>query len=101
MNPNTPKKHSPGPWSVEDPFGTTLAIVQSGKLPSEWGFIAEIDLSDESISFDEATANANLIAASPELFAFVEECANDFDDRVSPRLKDKAKQIINKAKGIK
>ncbi|CAL8974569.1 hypothetical protein RHODGE_RHODGE_03289 [Rhodoplanes serenus] len=71
-------KHTPGPWTVEDPLGPeALWIVEAGKKPHEWRCIAMVcrdDLDDHDdldlpIGAGEQRANARLIAAAPETAA--------------------------------
>jgi predicted P-loop ATPase len=66
-------KHTPGPWSVDDPdqiwaesVGEYVAITQV----EDW----------ETIPREQAEANARLIAAAPELLDFVEEYIGAFEN---------------------
>ena len=66
--------HTPGPWTVEDPFDHELVIVQDGKASHEWQFIATIPHGDKDGDPDDipdviAERNARLIAAAPDLLA--------------------------------
>jgi hypothetical protein len=71
-------KHTPGPWTVEDPMGAEigLSIVQADLDSRDWEFIAMVCQSDPSeehmgrdrfISPEEQGANARVIAAAPEM----------------------------------
>lgn len=60
------------------------------------GFVGEIE---PVVGYPEREANVRLIAAAPDLYEFAMECANDFDDRVSPFLKDKARRLLAQVKG--
>lgn len=64
-------KHTPGPWAVEDPMGFELSIVEAGKPPHEWRFIASCALpkgdDDQDFTAREVHANAKLVAAAPEM----------------------------------
>lgn len=64
-------KFTPGPWCVETPMENELTIVQAGKETYDWNFIASCN---EEMGIDPATvaANAQLIAAAPELLAALE-----------------------------
>lgn len=66
-------KHTPGPWTVEDPMGPDiLSIVEAGKRSYEWRFIATVSLDDDEdddIPRREAEANAILLAEAPNLLA--------------------------------
>lgn len=63
--------HTPGPWAVEEPMDFELSIVEAGKPPHEWRFIAACPLDDDDVETgfprEEAEANARLIAAAPLL----------------------------------
>ena len=107
--------HTPGPWS---PHG--LAVYTDAKLP-HWisGRDARLRLIGMSVDhegfdyeavqfnapgYDEAAANAALIAAAPELLAaledvlgYGEDCAADRDER--PGCLERARAAIAKAKG--
>lgn len=67
-------KHTPGPWSVYDSFGKTLAVCigkdANGKRPCivDWPGFDSCDL-----PFRQQRANAHLIAAAPDLLAVVRE----------------------------
>lgn len=67
-------KHTPGPWSVEDPMGPELLqIVANANAPVyEWRWIAQVGTEEPEDRFDvppdEARANARLIAAAPEMY---------------------------------
>lgn len=71
-------KHTPGPWSVEDPMGADVGlwIVQSGLEPYQWSCIAMVTDGEDGTARDEGgrfigrteqEANARLIAASPDV----------------------------------
>jgi hypothetical protein len=64
-------KHTPGPWTVEDPLGPEILniVARAGRRVRDWKIVAQISasLEDAEIPFFEAKANANLIAAAPEL----------------------------------
>lgn len=73
--------HTPGPWSVEDPIGGELSIVEVNKPTHEWKFIATVYLR-EGNDPDEfphlvSEANARLIAAAPDLLAIAKQCASE------------------------
>lgn len=68
----TDARHTPGPWTIEQPLHFALSIVEAGKPTSEWRFIADIPLPDtdgggDEIPLTEAQANARLVAAAPDL----------------------------------
>lgn len=66
-------KATPGPWSVEDPMGFELSIVETDKPTHEWRFIAGCALpdgdDDQAFTGREIHANAKLIALAPTLAA--------------------------------
>lgn len=56
------RKHTPTPWTVEDPLGPEeLSIVQAGKQTYEWQFIAHVpvDTSEDDGGFPPSVAHAN------------------------------------------
>lgn len=48
---------------------------------------------------EQRKANAAIIAAAPDLLAFIQDCANDRDGRISPGLQSKALELL-KEKGL-
>ena len=70
----TEKPFTPGPWSVESPFGNDdLAIVaDADREVYDWNILASCFSSDgdgePAIPVAEMQANARLIAASPDLY---------------------------------
>lgn len=83
-------KHTPGPWTVEDPMGPEiLSIVARGeRAVYEWLHVAQMaaepDEADD-IPRIEAEANALLIAAAPDLLEFSEKLLiykHEDDDRI-------------------
>jgi hypothetical protein len=105
--------HTPGPWS-QDPDSTGTVSADKDGL-----FIAETETEDRP--FTECRANARLIAATPELFAFIQQIARmtmdgepvsdgndiysdfemDNDDAVATlnRLIEEARRLEARAKG--
>lgn len=71
-------KATPGPWVVETPLDFELSIVQANLMPFDWRFIASCSLPVEStdIQSSEVHANAQLIAAAPELADYVRDKAD-------------------------
>lgn len=59
-------KHTPGPWGPQTMFGHNLTIgIDYPEGDERDHYLAEVTCGDP----DELQANANLIGASPELFA--------------------------------
>jgi hypothetical protein len=54
-------KHTPGPWKIDEATDLPLAVIED--TPEGYGVCEMDDLRDE----DEVFANAQLIAAAPEL----------------------------------
>lgn len=100
-------KHTPGPWTVEDPMDFELSIVEANKETYEWRFIASIPLNDDDdadIPRATAEANAQLIAAAPDLLEAAQamlEALGYFGAQDSPldRVRVKMKAAIAKAEG--
>lgn len=94
-------KHTPGRWQLTTvPFelrNTDSAAAIYGPLSKEGGacFIADISRSPGD---EEATANAKLIAAAPELLEALKEAVGDvmFED-LPFRIKEKMLAAIKKA----
>lgn len=107
-------KHTPGPWEVEDQMGAEigLSVVQAGLKTYEWEFIAmvcqstagdEIMGRQRFISPDEQKANANLIAAAPDLLKIADQYKSDLlyppsKDSIQRRLQ-LIEAVIAKAEG--
>lgn len=100
-------KHTPGPWSLSDPqkrefYGAGEwweCRVHVGNK-NRGNSLATVYLGGDGATCtrkEEVMANARLIVLSPELLAFVDECANDADDRISPGVAAKARELLKKA----
>jgi len=85
-------KHTPGPWKVLDIKNDKelMFIVKSEErmIGSFHGFYSDAD--------DKLKADANLIAAAPEMLEMLETILNETDDAVWV---SKIESILNKAKG--
>ena len=94
-------KFTPGPWSVEQPMDFELAIVEAGKPAHEWRFIATCMFPDENgdIPKKEVIANAHLIAAAPDLYAWLERCLAMVDHGAGPPNWDGIRTALAKARG--
>ncbi len=93
-------EHTPGPWSLtRTPKGHRMRVSGFG-----WGHFAKVvvrmDGEDEDQS--EGIANANLIAAAPDLLEALNELvvARNSGKQPSVRMWDKAKTAIAKATGL-
>lgn len=84
-------KHTPGPWSVEDPMGADVGlwIVQSDLEPRQWSSIAIVTDDEDGQARDEGgrfigraeqEANARLIAAAPDMLAALKAFMAEHDD---------------------
>jgi hypothetical protein len=90
-------KHTPGPWEIDEDGGIyarsqTVVIGQvydSSDYPCLDGNEAEVDA--------EATANAKLIAAAPELLNAVRFLLSNPDNRISAADLAAANAVIDKA----
>lgn len=92
-------KHTPGPWKKEindydrsleitDRKGKPIANIYSGFLCCEWDFI---------MTQEEEKANANLIAAAPELYDVLKELLSPLGNINNDEWLEKARKIIAKA----
>lgn len=64
-------KHTPGPWYCDKQPKGAFKITQHGDAHPRPGHIATVGSANlVPIAQEEATANAKLIAAAPELLAF-------------------------------
>lgn len=101
--PTETRKHTPGPWAVEDPIGGELSIVEASKPTHEWKFIAAIYLrqGNDPDEFPHAVskANARLIAAAPDLLAALHKIVSDGDYTAPEEMKRIARAAIAKAEG--
>lgn len=95
--------HTPGPWPIERTGDGKRIIVGPGLIEGPHGYdIAEVYSDD--CDPEEATANARLIAAAPELLEALEKLAAFADEvtgKVEPPLPALARawEAIAKARG--
>jgi len=98
-------KHTPGPWKIDTSYATMLVIGSEGGVS-----IAEVDCAMSMMDFEtridpieEEQANANLIAAAPELLNIAERLLTYYEPsetRPEAIFKlDTAREVIAKAKG--
>lgn len=75
-------KHTPGPWVVEDPFGTDMySIVQDGLEVHEWQFIAHVPVgipAEGLMPRQEARANADMMIAAPDMLTALDQSISAF-----------------------
>lgn len=75
-------KHTPGPWAVTGPTGTTVcATTDRGRYPVAFA---------EGVSLAQMDANAALIAAAPDLLAACEALYTAVAADLSPKARDEA-----------
>ena len=100
-------KHTPGPWKKEindydrsleitDRKGKPIANIYSGFLCCEWDFI---------MTQEEEKANANLIAAAPDMYEALKELFKLLEGDKAPKWRaiafyDIAKKALAKAEGV-
>ncbi len=99
-------KHTPGPWvtrrakAPDNTGGFDWAIAAGGKVIAE--AFENVGYLTDGATYDglPAEANANLIAAAPDLFAVVEEWLT-IGNKLSERrtIRDKARAALAKARG--
>lgn len=102
-------KHTPGPWSIEDPMGPEIISIVRGNDPQSWIDIAQIGTVGEGGDdrrYLEHMANAHLIAAAPELLEALETLLGDYEAMLGdgvcmnpPQQAVIARAAIAKAKG--
>lgn len=74
-------KHTPGPWSVPHFADENSACACSyvfSDAQRGFGAIATVQFGGENESYGTAKANANLIAAAPDLLEALELMASDY-----------------------
>lgn len=64
-------KHTPGPWRVSDTFPNTVIHHKYGD--GNWGMLCRVQ---SVIHGDAEQANAQLIAAAPQMYTYIEKQAN-------------------------
>lgn len=106
--------HTPGPWGLklaryrDDAPVFGYAITAEGRVP----YVASAGVAEPNHALivgsefrklvttgftePEVEANGRLIAAAPDLLAFVKKCANDRDDCISPGWREQARALIVK-----
>lgn len=100
-------KHTPGPWAYEDPMGREVGywIVQRGLETYDWSCIAVVtadkDTAGRPITYVEQQANARLIAAAPELLAWLKRCEAMVSSDSGPPDWDTVRAVISKAEQSK
>lgn len=76
-------RHTPGPWKI-DQDGENFTIDADGAFgPNRWSAVALCtanNLGSRPITEEEASANARLIAAAPDLLAAIRETVRRFDE---------------------
>jgi hypothetical protein len=75
-------KHTPGPWNLgSSNVPVSLLSVHASIAGSKHSTIARLSLPKKvGIGYDEAEANARLIAAAPELLEALKACLHCFDE---------------------
>jgi len=102
-------KHTPGPWeSYETAVFSKSESLREHRVHGygfgDNGFICDLDDGEyhEYTDYGEMEANANLIAAAPDLLAACERMIGDFDIRLTPttsQTRKMARAAIAKARG--
>jgi hypothetical protein len=91
--------HTPGPWAVGEPYRFGY---DSGRTPIT-GSNAAVAIVDTSSRYLPGAANAQLIAAAPDLLAAVHRAAEYFaanqDDEIAADLLNEMRAVINNAEG--
>lgn len=86
------KQFTPGPWSSSPQNGIPGHCFVAQVWRPDDKSLARIEPTEPP---EEASANARLIAAAPEMYELLERIADQCDDYLAP-LSDEAKSILNK-----
>jgi hypothetical protein len=93
MSTKMTHQHTPGPWNYDGPNAQTAHIIHVAD-----GEIAEAF--SEWISNKQAEANANLIAAAPDMLEALEYIEAMVNDGIGDQINlDKLEHVIAKARG--
>jgi hypothetical protein len=100
----TSVKHTPGPWTIEDPMEGEWWIVQANLPAYEWRTIASIPQGDLEEGFPQEVveANARLLAAAPELLVALQRAEielNTYLGELSATALPMVRAAIAKAEG--
>lgn len=82
-------KFTPGPWhksTFED--GYAIRGAKCNRI-----------IARPNCNFDDASANASLIAAAPEMYARLEQVAEDFEALGMPNNRERVLELLAKARG--
>jgi len=94
--------HTAGPWSLSNPKNPARGYVVGP--PNEYGnvpHIASFYENPDSMSAEASDANAQLIAAAPELLEALELANRELELRgITGPAKRKIEEAVNKAKGL-
>ena len=86
-------KHTPGPWKAVNQ--TTSTLLKQDSPQGRYLFSLK-----EYPGIPESEANARLIAAAPDLLAFVEEVVRTYEGfSYPPRMADEARALLAKVRG--
>jgi len=94
-------KHTPGPWLVTG--GTFVYALNDYGTNSFWANIyagSQGGYKSAATPSEEIEANANLIAAAPDLLEALSKMLDHFEGQIPLELFELAESAINKAKGI-
>ena len=80
---------TPAPWFIE----------QVEPLVCSWTFNFEKMNNKGFVSSDEFIANANLIAAAPEMYELLTECAHELELHGNDKLSQEINELLAKARG--
>lgn len=86
---------SPAPWGI-------VCMLGGGNVPrlfpdGTYTVTSAFQRDRHEVATVHGLGNARLIAAAPDLLAFVRECATDDLDRVSGGMKAKARELLTSA----
>jgi hypothetical protein len=96
---------TPGPWDARREFGSLCVVDGAGDyiadIHDRETYDENLEVEDEERSFAEASANARLIAAAPDLLEALVQAreALDFDCTGFPRMEERLIHWANKIAG--
>lgn len=92
--PSTPARHTAGPWEIKRGAITWEIASATDYVGRVYSTAREEDIAKDA----EGMANARLIAAAPDLWAFARECARA-DSDCGEGIRQAARAVLARAEG--